>query len=145
MTLSQLLAPLTPFIAERVYQNLWESEDSVHLSPWPTTDTKALDTMALEHMKTVRILVERAHAVRKTLEIKLRQPLASIKMTYEKELPTAFQEVLREEVNVLKVIYTIGEGLDVAFDTTMTQELTELGRCGLVRDIHLRKEKGWNR
>lgn len=141
--LSRLLAPLTPFIAERVYQNLWEKEDSVHLSLWPTTDQETVDQTLLEHMRTVRILVERAHAVRKSHEIKLRQPLASVSITYDKALPEVFQEVLRAEVNVLKVFYTKAEGLDVSFDTVLTKELIDVGRVRTaIRDIQiLRKEK----
>lgn len=142
--LSRLLAPLTPFISERVYQNLWKNEDSVHLSLWPTTDGNVVDAKLLEHMKTVRVVVEKAHAVRKLLQIKLRQPLASVLITHDHVLPEAMLLVLKDELNVLKVEYRKGEGLDVVFDTVLTGELKSLGLSReLVRDIQiLRKEKG---
>lgn len=144
VTLSRLLAPFVPFIAERVYQNLYKKKDSVHLSMWPNVDGERIDSPLLENMKTVRVLVERAHAVRKVLQIKLRQPLASVSIRYDKTLPKELLDVLRDEVNVLTVIYTKGEGIDVSFDVNLTEELKNLGIArSLVRDIQLlRKEKG---
>ncbi len=141
---TRLLAPLTPFITERVYQNLYTNVDSVHLSLWPDRDVGLVDAMLLENMHTVRVLVERCHAIRKSLQIKLRQPLASVSITYGKELSEPFIEVLRDEVNVVRVSYEKGEGLDVSFDTQLTEELKSIGSMReLVRDIQLlRKEKG---
>ncbi len=78
MTLSKLLAPFTPFISEIIYTNLTK-EESVHLSEWPQGKILSEeDTKILSEMKTVREIVESAHAERKKAKIPVRQPLSKL-------------------------------------------------------------------
>jgi isoleucyl-tRNA synthetase len=142
--LVRVMAPVTPFITETIYQNLVANPDSLHLSAWPDTDTRAIDTKLEEDMVQVQQIVERAHAKRKELAIKLRQPLASATITTNARLSDELLDVIKEEINVLGVVVQEHEGLDVQFDTTMTEELTLLGLAReLIREIQVaRKEKG---
>ncbi|MBI4999254.1 isoleucine--tRNA ligase, partial [Candidatus Gottesmanbacteria bacterium] len=92
VTLSKLLAPFSPFLAEEIFKNL-TGEESVHLSDWPQIPRfKAIQPPGLtgltpwemiEEMEIVRKICELGHAVRKQAKIKVRQPLAKIKIKNE--------------------------------------------------------------
>jgi len=77
---TQLMAPLAPFITERVWRDVFAStsEDlpqSVHLSSWPEQDTALVDADLAEQMKLARRLVELGRAARAEAKVKTRQPL----------------------------------------------------------------------
>jgi isoleucyl-tRNA synthetase len=79
--LSKLLAPLTPFVTEVMYQNLVravqpDAYDSVHHCDWPQVDTAAVDTVLLEQMELTRQVTSLGLAARGSVNIKVRQPLA---------------------------------------------------------------------
>jgi len=82
-TLTCLMAPLTPFITERVWQDLFVSTDeaapaSVHLATWPTADDGLIDERLEASMDLTRHLVELGRAARAEAKIKTRQPLARV-------------------------------------------------------------------
>jgi isoleucyl-tRNA synthetase len=142
--LVRVMAPVTPFITESIYQNLVPSADSVHLAAWPEVSQSSIDGALDADMKVVQDIVERAHAKRKELAIKLRQPLASVSITTKTSLSGELIQVLKDELNVLEVHIVDQDGLDVQFDTAMTPELEQMGKVReLIRDIQVaRKEKG---
>ena len=79
--LSKLLAPLTPFVTEVMYQNLVRAVqsaayESVHHCDWPQVDTAAVDTVLLEQMALTRQVTSLGLAARGSVNIKVRQPLA---------------------------------------------------------------------
>lgn len=82
-TLTRLLAPLVPFITERVWQDLFvatdpSAPDSVHLARWPEVDEAAIDETLDAAMATTRRLVELGRSARAESKVKTRQPLARI-------------------------------------------------------------------
>lgn len=122
--LSKVMAPVTPFLAERMYQAV-ASRESVHLADWPQAGE--IDKEALENMTRVRHLVERGLAQRAAEGIKVRQPLASFTHD-DKELDAAYHFLLEDELNVKEV-----KAGDVLFlDTHLTDELK---KEGLAREI----------
>ncbi|MFA5247162.1 MAG: class I tRNA ligase family protein, partial [Candidatus Micrarchaeia archaeon] len=81
--LTKLLAPLTPFIAERIYQNLKrfdanEKCASLHFAEYPTKDAKLVDDLLEEQMLFAMQLTETANSMRQEAKIKLRWPVARI-------------------------------------------------------------------
>jgi len=75
-----LMAPLTPFIAERVWQDLYrptspELPDSVHLAAWPRIDGSVIDDSLPGPMAIARRLVELGRSARAESGVKTRQPL----------------------------------------------------------------------
>ncbi|MFH0863664.1 MAG: isoleucine--tRNA ligase [Candidatus Gottesmanbacteria bacterium] len=148
VTLSRLLAPFTPFLAEEIYQNLTK-EESVHLANWPKYDEKLIDLELEKEQRITRQLVEIAHSLRKDAEIKVRQPLNSLTTISGIDLSRSVN-LIKDEVNVknleIKVNKSI-ETIDVSatkLDTKITPELREEGELrDLIRDIQgLRKEQG---
>ncbi|AYY12852.1 isoleucine--tRNA ligase [Actinobacteria bacterium YIM 96077] len=80
-TLTRLLAPITPFITERVWQDLVVAVDpsaaaSVHMASWPEPDTALVDDQLAEEVALTRRLVELGRAARAESKIRTRQPLA---------------------------------------------------------------------
>ncbi|MGW7637330.1 isoleucine--tRNA ligase [Streptomyces decoyicus] len=80
-TVTRLMAPLTPFITERVWQDLVvpvtpEAPASVHLTSWPAADRALIDPALSGQMQLVRRLVELGRATRAESGVKTRQPLS---------------------------------------------------------------------
>ncbi len=83
VTLTQLLAPMTPFVTEQMYQNLVRTVDqsapqSVHHCDWPTVNAALQDEALLAEMEAARTVVTLGHAVRAAANLKVRQPLARV-------------------------------------------------------------------
>jgi len=81
VTLTKLLAPFTPFVAEAMYQNLVRSVDaeapqSVHLAAWPQADAALVDDQLIHDTRLVMRVVSLGRAARSKAGIKVRQPLA---------------------------------------------------------------------
>ncbi len=154
LTLSKVIAPTMPYMAELIYQNLNRNPEvlSAHLAKWPekkelNTDQKEL----LEKMNLTRTLVELGHSIRKREHIKLRQPLQNASYHSSKgKLNPELEELLADELNVkeIKILPTknIGVQIDpeVIFDTTLTKELKQAGLAAeLTRAVQeMRKKLG---
>lgn len=106
-TVTRLMAPLTPFITERVWQDLVVPvtpgvPESVHLTSWPEADLSAIDPELSKQMVLVRRLVELGRATRAESGVKTRQPLsrALIAATGFGSLDTELHAQITEELNV---------------------------------------------
>lgn len=79
--LTRLMAPIVPFITERVWQDLFvptdpQGPDSVHMARWPVADETQIDARLANSMRLTRALVELGRAARAEARVKTRQPLA---------------------------------------------------------------------
>ena len=79
--LTLVMAPFTPFITERVWQDLFVPTDatapmSVHLAAWPQSSDALIDRRLGDQMALVRRLVELGRSARATSSVRTRQPLA---------------------------------------------------------------------
>jgi len=112
VTLSKLLAPSMPFLAEELHQNLvrsayTDSPESVHLGDWPVYDPLLIDETLNQDMALVIKLASLGHAARNQAAIKVRQPLAevafSISKSGEERIIEAYAGLLADELNVKNV------------------------------------------
>jgi isoleucyl-tRNA synthetase len=109
LTVSKLLAPLTPFIADEIYDNLDGSEPSVHLTDWP--EPAARDEELEWQFEIAREAVELGRKARAEAKVTLRQPLReAVAVAGERERAALerFAELVREELNV-KELRFVGE------------------------------------
>jgi isoleucyl-tRNA synthetase len=101
VTLSKLLAPFTPFIADEMYENLDGSEPSVHLTNFPVAGER---DVALEDAMTVaRETVRLGLAARSQAKVKLRQPLHAavvVASGAERDAIERLADIVRDELNV---------------------------------------------
>ncbi|HWC32711.1 MAG TPA: class I tRNA ligase family protein, partial [Actinomycetota bacterium] len=119
-TLSRLLAPFTPFLAEDLYGGLvaevaTDAMASVHLTDYPEPDPAALDPALDEAMATVRQIVSLGRSARKEAGVRVRQPLrrAVVHVPGAPERLRPLLPLVAEELNVREVAFAISEG-DVA-------------------------------
>jgi isoleucyl-tRNA synthetase len=135
----KLIAPFMPFFAESLYGQLSNvpSQLSVHLEDWPKTNSKFKTQNSkplIRGMAEVRRLASMGLAKRAEAGIKVRQPLASMRVgaKIEKE----FQKILEEEVNIKKIIFDSKLKDSAELDTSITPELREEGMLReLVRTV----------
>ncbi len=103
--ISQIIAPLTPYISEEIYQNLTGNE-SVHLSSFPKCDEKLINIKLEEKMDLVRDLISIGRNVREEVKIKVRQPISEIILDKNyKKIIGNLEDLIKEELNVKKVTY----------------------------------------
>lgn len=145
-TLAQLFAPIAPFFAELVHQVMVDERTSIHLTDWPVLQ-QGYDLKLNQEMRLVQKLVETAHAVRKAVGVKVRQPLASVRFVVPARLEyqSLLEPVVLAELNVKKVDWEVSTTeSDPVFDTELTSELKAEGEAReLMRQIqNLRKQAG---
>lgn len=115
-TVTRLMAPLTPFLTERVWQDLFAVQegnpDSVHLAAWPVADAGALDPELLASMHLTRRLVELGRAARSEATVKIRQPLrrALVPTAAYGQLTDELRAEIEAELNVGTVESFAGAG-----------------------------------
>jgi len=108
VTLSKLLAPIVPFTAEAMYQNLVRSFEasaplSVHHCLWPSVETDRLDRDLLSGMAIARAVVTLGHATRSAANLKVRQPLAravAVVAPEQREGLLRMRALVEDELNV---------------------------------------------
>ncbi len=108
LTVSKLIAPFTPFVAEDIYLNLAGSGalESVHLEDFPETDGASVDEGLEERMGLVITLVSLGRSVRNRVQIKVRQPLRKILVNgKQKDLLRGMEDLVKEELNVKDIVY----------------------------------------
>jgi isoleucyl-tRNA synthetase len=101
VTVAQLLAPFTPFIADEIYDNLDGSLESVHLTDWPQAGPRDLDLEAA--MATAREAVALGLRARAGAKVGLRRPLGEavvVAAGRERAALEAMADVVRDELNV---------------------------------------------
>ncbi|MBA3946348.1 MAG: isoleucine--tRNA ligase [Herpetosiphonaceae bacterium] len=117
VTVAQLLAPFTPFLAEEMYRNLVAEQEqgavvSVHLAPWPVADEALIDVPLLEATETLLHAVTAGRAARKSANLKVRQPLQTLLVRPASATGLAglqqLEDDLRDELNVKQVQYLEG-------------------------------------
>ena len=110
VTLSKVIAPFVPFMAESMYQNLVRSVDkaaaqSVHLCAFPAADKSMMDESLNTQMGALLDVISLGRACRATANLKVRQPSAAL---YVKgtSFDAPFAELAKDELNVKKVVFT---------------------------------------
>ena len=83
VTLAKLMAPLAPFIADEIYQNLVvqvdaAAPDSVHLAAYPAADPALIDRGLMEATQLAKKVSSMGRSARSKAGLKVRQPLAQV-------------------------------------------------------------------
>jgi isoleucyl-tRNA synthetase len=120
VTLSKLLAPFVPFVAEEIYRNLVYSVDSkavesVHLADFPVPDLAQIDVELVEATRLAMTVCSLGRAARAKAGIKVRQPLSKalvkLKSAGEKKALQKLTYQILDELNVKKVEFHDGGGV----------------------------------
>ena len=108
-TVSRLMAPISPFYADRVFLDLnaatgKDKSESVHLAKFPSADENLINKTLEERMQLAQDISSMTLALRKKENIKVRQPLTQIMVPIlsenEQENIEAVKDLIMNEVNV---------------------------------------------
>ncbi|MGN0970951.1 MAG: isoleucine--tRNA ligase [Aristaeellaceae bacterium] len=110
VTLSKVIAPFVPFMAEEIYQNLVVNNvpgavESVHLCDFPVADMSRVDKDMEEQMEGLLEVVQLGRACRNAANMKVRQPSARL-FVKGVTFTEAYQALCEDELNVKQVIFT---------------------------------------
>jgi isoleucyl-tRNA synthetase len=133
-TVTLMLAPIVPFITERVWQDLVVAVDptaasSVHLAAYPEVDESLIDAGLGEQMDLTRRLVELGRTARAESGVKTRQPL-SRSLASAQGFATLDQELIDQiaaELNVAAVL-PVSASEEAMVDTTAKANFRTLGK-----------------
>lgn len=115
LDLIKILSPIIPFVAERMYLNITKDDDnennnSIHLSSFPQSDHSRIDNALIEKVDSLKRVIESGRAVRKKANIKVRQPLNSLKVyTANKQVKSFIQkqaDIVIDELNIKEVVFS---------------------------------------
>jgi isoleucyl-tRNA synthetase len=133
-TLTRLLAPITPFMAERVWQDMIvpvtpDAPESVHLADYPAADPALISAELAQQMTVVRRLVELGRTARAESGVKTRQPLsrALVSAPGFDTLPAELIDQVLEELNVQSAESLLAAGGSLV-DTTAKANFRTLGK-----------------
>ena len=140
-TVTLLMAPFTPFVTERVWQDLFASTpgDSVHLQDWPDDSAALADSQLDEQVALIRRLVELGRGARAEGKVRTRQPLsrALVSAPGWDRMPAELRDQLAEELNVVHVV-----GLGGGTDDATTDELVHVSVKANFRSLGRRYGSG---
>ncbi|MBI2124566.1 isoleucine--tRNA ligase [Candidatus Pacearchaeota archaeon] len=132
--LLKLLAPISPFITESIWQDLRNrkivKEESIHLCSWPGCNEKMIDKRLEEDFSHLLKIIEAGMAERDSAKIGLKWPLAKAIVETDKKLGKELQDIIARQLNVKKIEMNIDEtnkNIKVPLDTKLTAELEAEG------------------
>ncbi len=154
VTISKLLAPFIPFVAEEMYQNLVRTFDknapeSVHLADFPVADSSLIDKEIITDTELAMQVCSMGRAARAKSSVKVRQPLPCVlvkaRSSTEREALKKLSSQIQDELNVKDIKFTsedlqedkkLAVSKDGDYQVGIVIELTpELISEGLAREI----------
>ena len=111
VTIAETAAPMIPFMAEDIYQNLVRNIDkdaplSVHLCEFPTVDEQMIDPELETAMDEILKIVVLGRAARNTANIKNRQPIGTMYVKADKKLEGEEKAIIEDELNIKNVVFS---------------------------------------
>ena len=119
-TVAKLLAPFAPFYADQLYTDLTrttgrEQFASVHLTAFPIADERCIDRELEARMEMAQKITSMVLALRRKVNIKVRQPLAQMMIpavdAVQKTHIEAVKALILNEVNVKELNFVEGQGM----------------------------------
>ncbi len=109
VTIAKTAAPMIPFMAENIYQNLVRNIDknapeSIHLCDFPEVESAAIDKELESGMEKVLEIVVLGRAARNGANIKNRQPLSKMYVSLDGALAEQFTDIIKDELNIKQVV-----------------------------------------
>ncbi len=113
-TVTMLMAPFAPFFADDLYRSLTGSTTSVHLADFPSVDASLLSPELEKRQKMAQDITSMALALRRKVNLKVRQPLRSVMVPVSDEVMradiNAIADLVKNEINVKEVSIVGSDG-----------------------------------
>jgi len=146
VNLVKMLAPVTPFISDKIFLELrkdfkFEGE-SVHLCDWPKFDEKMIDLELENAMVYVRPMMQEILFKREKEGLSVRWPLPCVKISCDDaDKVKVLEDVIKKQVNVKKIVVGDGE-YNVELDVNLSDDLKREGYAReLIRRIQMLRKK----
>ena len=129
--MSRALAPIIPFITEKMYQNLVrgvfpEAHESIHHTLWPEADTAVIDKKLIEQMELARQTASQGLSARSNEGLKVRQPLSRVLVhvkTGWAELDDELVAIVADELNIKELQFVEDSGALVSYHVLPNNKL----------------------
>jgi isoleucyl-tRNA synthetase len=133
LEMSKLMAPVMPFLAERVYKEVGGKRESVHLEKWSAAQSALPEEDEIvKRMASTREIVSELLMLRSKASLSVRQPLSSALISRE----DVYIDIIKDEVNVKEIVFSKEGGESVSLDTILTPSLVREGDIrNLIRAI----------
>jgi len=125
--LSKILAPLLPFVSEKIFQDINGKETSVHLQDYPKNKKSLINKTLEAEMETTRKIVSNALKQRDKEKIGIKWPLAKAIISTPIQPNKELSDIIKEELNIKKLEYQESEIIEIKLDTVITKELENEG------------------
>ncbi len=129
--LLKLLAPITPFITEKIWQDLKEKkivkEESVHLSNWSKFDGRFINKKLEKDFDVVLQVIELGLAERDKSKIGLKWPLKKAVVSIKEPINKELQEIILNQLNIKSLEFKKSNKVNVKLDIKLTPELEAEG------------------
>ena len=111
INLLKLLAPITPFITERIYLNIKDAfnlkQESIHLFEWPESDKKKIDSKLEKDMDIISNIIQAALSAREKSQLGLRWPVKElIIISKDKNIVSAvekLEDIIKIQTNIKEI------------------------------------------
>lgn len=135
--LSLAMAPIMPFFADYLFMAVREQggSQSVHLAAWPEIKKEKINSGLSLQMEKTRNIVALAMAQRVAKGIKVKQPLAKLKIQNSKleiRNNNELLDLIKDEINVKEIVFDNSTADEVELDLNITEQLKEEGK---IREI----------
>ncbi|HOW37164.1 MAG TPA: class I tRNA ligase family protein, partial [Candidatus Pacearchaeota archaeon] len=124
---SKIIAPILPFVSEKIYQSLNGAKNSVHLEEYPSLKSKQSERSLLQEMENIREIISAGLKTRDVIQIGLKWPLATAKINCKEKVGKEFEELIKSQLNAKKLDIKKADTISVEFDTKITPELEAEG------------------
>ena len=147
VTLAKLMAPLAPFLAEELYQNLvcsvdTQAPDSVHLAHYPAADESLIDEQLMEATRLAMRIASMGRSARSKAGIRVRQPLGSVMVKTRTPAEEQYLDLIKsqvlEELNIKEM-----HGLDDDLASKIETLAASSGQAEGVFDVEDNCWVGW--
>ncbi len=130
VTTAKTAAPMIPFMAENIYQNIVcsvdkDAKESIHLCDFPVVNEALIDEKLEEQMEKVLEIVVLGRAARNGSSRKNRQPLNVMYVKLDGELEATYTDIIKDELNIKSVDFT--DVVDNFVTYTFKPQLKTLG------------------
>lgn len=114
-TIAMLIAPISPFYADKLYRDLNQDADkSVHVASFPVADESVIDHSLEERMHLAQEITSMVLSLRRKVNIKVRQPLSTLMIPVvsqrQKDAISSMSNLILSEVNVKEIKFVDNDG-----------------------------------
>ncbi|PIZ81700.1 isoleucine--tRNA ligase [Candidatus Pacearchaeota archaeon CG_4_10_14_0_2_um_filter_30_11] len=146
---SKIIAPIMPFVAEKIFQTINGKKSSVHLENWPKLDEKKINKKLESEMTYARTIVSEGLKQRDQNNVPLKWPLSEVEVNSKTKISNELKKVIIQELNVKKYSEKLHEKDELKVNINFNLN-SKLKAEGFAREISrkvqaLRKKMGLNK